>query len=94
MRQFVDIDKGKRLSVGPASLNHKTIVSPVEEMHSLNFGYKMREYSRIDEENEKLIHILGSTSSAVIKRDQLIEHQELTKKLNNMLSKGKKNSVD
>lgn len=64
LRQFVDIDKGKQLSVGPAATS-KTLLSPVSEMHSLHFTSKKREFARIDHENEKLLKKLGSTNTSV-----------------------------
>jgi len=41
----VEIDQGKQLSVGPARyMEAKGLISPVEEMHSLHFVKKMREF--------------------------------------------------
>jgi hypothetical protein len=45
LRHFLEIEKGKRLSVGPATVIKKPLVSPVEEMHSLNIGSKVKEYA-------------------------------------------------
>jgi hypothetical protein len=62
----VDIDKGKQLSVGPAHISAaKLSLSPVQEMHSLNFTTKKREFARIDGENEKLLKKLSSTHTSV-----------------------------
>ena len=63
-------------------------------MHSLNYVNKVKESTRIDSENDKIIQILSQTPSAILKRDELITHQELLKKLNHMLSRKSKNGVD
>ena len=75
LKQFVDIDKGKRLSVGPAYVNPKDkgIISPVEEMHSLNYVRKMQEFKQIDHENERLIAKLSEAPSAVLSQSDLQE---------------------
>jgi len=68
LRQFLDIDKGKQLSVGHAVVggaSSKHALSPVSEMHSLNFTSKKREFARIDHENEKLLKKLSSTHTSV-----------------------------
>jgi hypothetical protein len=62
----VDIDKGKQLSVGPSTNALKiSHLSPVSEMHSLNFISKKREFARIDHENEKLLKKLSATQTSV-----------------------------
>jgi len=54
------------LSVGPAHLSAaKLSLSPVQELHSLNFTSKKREFARIDGENEKLLKKLSSTNTSV-----------------------------
>ncbi len=66
LRHFVDIDKGKQLSVGPSTNTLKiSHLSPVSEMHSLNFTSKKREFARIDHENEKLLKKLSATQTSV-----------------------------
>lgn len=77
----MDIERGKRLSVGPAQAPMKLFVSPVEEMHSLNFVNKVKECNRIDDENEKLVSKLTSVPSTVQNQSELIEHWEEKKKV-------------
>lgn len=88
----MEIDKGKRLSVGPST--SKAVLSPVEEMHSLNFVNKVKEFTRIEKENERIIYVLSQAPAAILGRDELVGHQELNKKLSKMLSKNSKNSVE
>ena len=71
LKHFYEIDKGRWLSVGPAHMQNKMPTSPVEEMHSLNFVSKVREYTRIDQENEKLIQRLSNTSTGIVRREEL-----------------------
>lgn len=49
-------------------------------MHSLNFIAKMRECSRIDEENEKIISKLTHVPSTVLNQSEIQEHVEKNKK--------------
>jgi hypothetical protein len=84
----VEIERGKRLSVGPAVTQQ--VQSPVADMHSLNFIAKMRECSRIDEENEKIISKLTHVPSTVLNQTEIHEHVEKSKKFLQMISrKGK-----
>ena len=90
----MDIERGKRLSVGPAQAPMKLFVSPVEEMHSLNFVNKVKECNRIDDENEKLVSKLTSVPSTVQNQSELIEHWEENKKFLKMISRTGKDGVD
>ena len=84
----MEIERGKRLSVGPAVTQQ--VQSPVADMHSLNFIAKMRECSRIDEENEKIISKLTHVPSTVLNQTEIHEHVEKSKKFLQMISrKGK-----
>jgi len=69
LKQLVDIDRGKRLSVGPAGF--KPLMT--DDLHSLNFGNKVREYSRIDQDNEKLMVRLKAAPTSVQSITNLME---------------------
>jgi len=49
-------------------------------MHSLNFTAKMRECTRIDEENEKIISKLTHVPSTVLNQTEIQEHIDKSKK--------------
>lgn len=66
------------------------VPSPVADMHSLNFIAKMRECTRIDEENEKIISKLTQVPSTVLNQTEIHDHVEKNKKFLQMISrKGK-----
>ena len=62
-------------------------------MHSLNFLSKLKECVRIDQENERLIHLLGVTEPSIGKHKELLELWEEQKRLRKMISKRERNSV-
>jgi hypothetical protein len=70
------------------------VVSPVEELHSLNLGIKVKEYSRIDEENERIINKLSATSVGVDSLTELTDRWEHNKKIFKMISRKDKIGVD
>ncbi len=95
LRQFVEIDQGKQLSVGPANYKEgKSLVSPVEELHSLHYVTKQREYDRIDNDNEKFLNKLTTTQSSVHSYIELLDHFAKTKKISIMIGKREKDDVD
>jgi hypothetical protein len=89
IKQFLDIDKGKQLSVVSSHVQ-----PAIDELHSLNFVSKAREYSRIDSDNEKLLSKLSHTTTAIHSRAELSDHWELNKKLLKMLSRKDKSPVE
>ena len=92
--RFVEIDQGKQLSVGPSRyMDAKVMISPVEEMHSLHFVKKMREFEHIDHLNGKFMNKLSSTLTVVPDMDDLKEHWEHKKRIKHMISKGVKNGI-
>ena len=80
--------------MGPAALSPKALMSPVEELHSLNFVSKVREYSRIDEENERLIQLLSQSPTSVQNRAELIDHWEKNKQILRMIGKKGKIGIE
>ncbi len=69
-------------------MDHKVMISPVEEMHSLHFVKKMREFENIDHYNTKIMTKLSSTQTAVPANEDLKENWDHTKKIKNMISRG------
>jgi hypothetical protein len=92
--RFVEIDQGKQLSVGPARyLDAKVMISPVEEMHSLHFVKKMREFEHIDHTNDKFLNKLNSTQVSVPDNEDLKQNWAHKKKIRHMISKGVKDGI-